>query len=40
MTFNTLTAQYEASFRSAINLVGRRITISTREGGSNSGTIQ
>jgi hypothetical protein len=40
MVFNTLTAQYEASFRSAINLVGRRITISTREGGSNSGTIQ
>ena len=40
MTFNTLTAQYEASFRSAINLVGRRITISTREGGSDSGTIQ
>ena len=40
MAFNTLTAQYEASFRSAINLVGRRITISTREGGSNSVTIQ
>jgi hypothetical protein len=40
MTFNVLTAQYEASFRSLINLVGRRVTISTREGGSASDTVQ
>jgi hypothetical protein len=40
MTFNVLTAQYEASFRTPINLVGRRVTISTREGGSASGTVQ
>ncbi|MCU0864167.1 MAG: hypothetical protein MUC36_10265 [Planctomycetes bacterium] len=40
MAYNGLTAQYEASFRTPINLVGRRVTISTREGGSASGTVQ
>lgn len=40
MAYNTLTAQYEAQFYSAANLVGRRVTVSTREGGSYSGTVQ
>jgi len=40
MQFNTLTAQYEASFRSIASLVGRRVTISTLQGGSYSQTIQ
>lgn len=40
MTYSALTAQYEARFYSPISLVGSRITISTAEGGSNSGTVQ
>jgi hypothetical protein len=40
MAWNGLAAQFEARFRSPLSLVGRRVTISSRQGGSYTITVQ
>lgn len=40
MAYVAANAQYEARFVTTLNLVGRRVTVSSRQGGSYSGTVQ